>query len=138
MTTQGILNLLENDNCIKSHFFLMVCAVGRENSQTWWSASCTLKMASHIIAIYIDDLMNVGSTNEKCLAYTKASINFLQSLGFILAFKYTLPNIVRKGVSAPPFFFHPSPPLISPSPMTPITGKYQILWYKGIRETENN
>ena len=70
----------------------------------------TLKMASHIIAIYIDDLMNVGSTNEKCLTYTKASINFLQSLGFILAFKYTLPNIVRKGVSAPPFFFHPPPP----------------------------
>ena len=54
-------------------------------------------------------------------------------------------HIVWKGISAPSFFFHP-PFLISPflekhatHLLTPLRGKYQILWwYTGISETENN
>ena len=46
----------------------------------------TLKVAGHIIAIYIDDLINVGLTYKECLDNIEASINLLQSLGFVIHF----------------------------------------------------
>ena len=46
----------------------------------------TLRVAGHIIAIHIDDLINVGVTYKECLDNIEASINLLQSLGFVIHF----------------------------------------------------
>ena len=93
--------------------------------------------------IYLKLLMIILFSFQWCLL--KAA--FFWKTMFVVI--YTKIFIVRKGVSAPLFFFHApfsiscsrffrnmQPPL---SLLTPITGKYQILWwYTGIGKTENN
>ena len=44
----------------------------------------TLKLDGHTIAIYIDDLINVGLTFDECVENVIASIKLLNSLGFII------------------------------------------------------
>ena len=43
-----------------------------------------LRMEGHIIAICIDDLINVGHTFDECCKNTDACINLLQYLGFTI------------------------------------------------------
>ena len=50
----------------------------------------TLRVAGHIIAIYIDDLINVGLTYKECLHNIETSINLLQSLGFVIHFHISI------------------------------------------------
>ena len=45
---------------------------------------CTLRLDGHIIAIYIDDLINVGLTFDECVENVVISIKLLNSLGFII------------------------------------------------------
>ena len=44
----------------------------------------TLRLDVHIIAIYIDDLINVGLTFDQWVVNVIASIKHLNSLGFII------------------------------------------------------
>ena len=44
----------------------------------------TLRLDGHIIAIYIDDLINVGFIFDKCVENVVTSIMLLNSLGFII------------------------------------------------------
>ena len=43
-----------------------------------------LRLDGHIIAIYVDDLINVGLTFDECVENLIASIKLLNSLGFII------------------------------------------------------
>ena len=43
----------------------------------------TLRLDVHIIAIYIDDLINAGLGFDECVENVITSIKFLNSLGFI-------------------------------------------------------
>ena len=47
-------------------------------------AIATLRLDCHIIAIYIDDLINVGLTFHECVENVIVSIELLNSLGFII------------------------------------------------------
>ena len=44
--------------------------------------TATLRLDGHIIAIYIDDLINVGLTFDECVKNVIISIKLLNSLGF--------------------------------------------------------
>ena len=44
----------------------------------------TLKLDGHIIATYIDDLINVGLTFDECVENVITSTKLLNSLGFII------------------------------------------------------
>ena len=44
----------------------------------------TLRLDSHIIAIYIDDLINLGLIFDECVENVITSITLLNSLGFII------------------------------------------------------
>ena len=44
----------------------------------------TLRLYGHIIAIYIDDLINLGLIFDECLKNVITSMKFLNSLGFII------------------------------------------------------
>ena len=44
----------------------------------------TLRLDGHIIAIYIDDLVNVGLTFDECIENVITSTKLLNSLGFII------------------------------------------------------
>ena len=44
----------------------------------------TLRLDGHIIAIYIDDLVNVGLTFDECIENVTTSTKLLNSLGFII------------------------------------------------------
>ena len=44
----------------------------------------TLRLGGHIIATYIDDLINVGLTFDECVKNVIASIKLLNSLGFVI------------------------------------------------------
>ena len=44
----------------------------------------TLRLDGHIIAIYIDDLINVGLTFDECVENVITSVKLLNSLGFII------------------------------------------------------
>ena len=44
----------------------------------------TLRLHGHIIAIYIDDLINVGLTFDECVEKVILSVKILNSLRFII------------------------------------------------------
>ena len=44
----------------------------------------TLRLYGHIIAIYIDDLINLGLRFDECLKNVITSMKLLNSLGFII------------------------------------------------------
>ena len=57
-----------------------LCSGPRKCTKLMKPPIAILRVAGHIIAIYIDDLINVGLTYKECLDNIEASINLLQSL----------------------------------------------------------
>ena len=58
--------------------------MGQEIYKVHETPIAILRMEGHIIAIYIDDLINVGHTFDECCKNIDASINLLQYLGFTI------------------------------------------------------
>ena len=63
-----------------------LCSGTRKFTRLTEPPTATLRVADHIIAINTDDLINVGLTYKECLDNIEASINLLQSLGFVIHF----------------------------------------------------
>ena len=63
-----------------------LCSGPRKFTKLMKPPIATLRVAGHIVAIYIDDLINVVLTYKECLDNIEVSINLLQSLGFVIHF----------------------------------------------------
>ena len=63
-----------------------LCSGPRKCTKLMKPPIAILRVAGHIIAIYIDDLINVRLTYKECLDNIEASIHLLQSLGFVIHF----------------------------------------------------
>ena len=61
-----------------------LCSGPRKFAKLMKPPIAILKMEGHIIAIYIDDLINVGHTFDECCKNFDACINLLQYLGFMI------------------------------------------------------
>ena len=61
-----------------------LCCGSRKFKKMMKPPKCTLRLDGHIIAIYIDDLINVGLTFDECVENVVISIKLLNSLGFII------------------------------------------------------
>ena len=61
-----------------------LCCVPRKFTKLMKPPKATLRLDGHIIAIYIDDLINVRLTFDECVENVITSVKLLNSLGFIM------------------------------------------------------
>ena len=61
-----------------------LCCSPRKFTKLMKAPIAILRLDGHIIAIYVDDLINVGLTFDECVENLIASIKLLNSLGFII------------------------------------------------------